>query len=380
MPPDYGASLALRDLSKRYGSHGAVSGISLDVRPGEFVTFLGPSGSGKTTTLNMIAGFVSPDAGEIHMDGEPIARLPAYRRNIGMVFQHYALFPHMTVNDNIAFPLQQRRIARPERARRVAEAVRLVALEGLERRYPHELSGGQQQRVAVARAVVFAPRVLLMDEPLGALDKMLRESLQYEVRRLHRELGITFIYVTHDQSEALTLSDRIAVFNGGQLEQVGAGEDLYERPETVFVADFLGESNHFPGRVEHRDGLYVGIGGGRRVAVPGLSAAQHGTEGVVIVRPERVRLYARDVEAAGGENRVAGVVEECVYLGAAVRVAVNTGGKRPCIVRQDRMAPSVYRGDEVWLAWLPQDAIWIANKGASDDGGSYEGAPDSIGM
>ena len=238
-----GASVALTDLEKRFDRTNAVDGVSLDVRSGEFLTLLGPSGSGKTTTLMMIAGFETPTAGDIAIDGKSVVAMPPYRRNIGMVFQSYALFPHLTVADNIGFPLKQRGVPKDERARLVAEALELVHLPGYGSRYPRQLSGGQQQRVAVARAVVFKPRLLLMDEPLGALDKQLRENLQLEMRHLHADLGITFIYVTHDQEEALTMSDRIAVMNDGKVAQVGRPEDLYDRPTSRFVAGFIGESN-----------------------------------------------------------------------------------------------------------------------------------------
>ena len=234
------------------------SGISLDIRSGEFLTLLGPSGSGKTTTLMMIAGFETPTAGDIAIDGRSVVALPPHKRNIGMVFQNYALFPHLTVAENIGFPLKQRGIDRAARARLVAESLELVRLPGYQARYPRQLSGGQQQRVALARSIVFHPRLLLMDEPLGALDKQLRESLQLEMRRLHADLGITFIYVTHDQEEALTMSDRVAVMHEGLIAQVGTPEDLYDRPCDRFVASFIGESNFLPGVVRgSEDGLVV---------------------------------------------------------------------------------------------------------------------------
>src|SRR3984957_14760723 len=241
-----GAAVILSALEKNYGNVGAVRGVSLDIRSGEFLTLLGPSGSGKTTTLLMIAGFEVPTVGDIAIDGQSVVVLPPHKRNIGMVFQNYALFPHMTVAENIGFPLKQRGVDRATRARQVAESLDLVRLPGYQSRYPRQLSGGQQQRVALARAIVFRPRLLLMDEPLGALDKQLRESLQLEMRRLHADLSITFIYVTHDQEEALTMSDRVAVMNDGLIAQVGSPEDLYDRPCDRFVASFIGESNFFP--------------------------------------------------------------------------------------------------------------------------------------
>ncbi|MGX6447113.1 ABC transporter ATP-binding protein, partial [Patulibacter sp. S7RM1-6] len=245
MPVDLqsgGASIALRGLTKHYGDAVAVDGIDLEARPGEFLTFLGPSGSGKTTTLNMIAGFVDITAGELRIDDRPVQALPPHKRDIGMVFQHYALFPHMTVAENVAYPLKQRKVEKGERARLVAAALAKVGLEGFGDRRPSALSGGQQQRVALARAIVYSPRVLLMDEPLGALDRKLRDQLRLEIKRIHGELGTTFVYVTHDQEEALALSDRIAVFNHGRVEQVGTAEELYEAPRTLFCAQFLGES------------------------------------------------------------------------------------------------------------------------------------------
>src|SRR5215216_3040300 len=246
---ELGARVIFDQIEKRYGSVIAVDGVSLDIAPGEFLTLLGPSGSGKTTTLMMLAGFEIPTAGEIFVDEDPIASVPPYRRNIGMVFQNYALFPHMTVGENIAFPLQMRKMSRAEITRQTTAVLALVGLPRYEGRYTRQLSGGQQQRVAVARALVFNPRVLLMDEPLGALDKQLRESLQLELKRLHERLGVTIIYVTHDQGEALVMSDRIAVLHRGRIEQIGLPTELYERPATRFVAAFLGESNFLAGRV-----------------------------------------------------------------------------------------------------------------------------------
>src|SRR5512132_1690651 len=231
----------------------ALDTLTLEVEQGEFVTLLGPSGSGKTTTLMMIAGFEEPTAGEILVSGEPVVHRPAYRRNIGVVFQSYALFPHMTVAANVAYPLRMRNVGRDEIRRRVAAALDLVQLVALGGRYPGQLSGGQQQRVALARALVFEPPLLLMDEPLGALDKKLREDLQLEIKRIQREVGVSVIYVTHDQSEALTMSDRIAIMRGGRLEQYAAAEELYERPATRFVAEFVGEATLLPARVESAD-------------------------------------------------------------------------------------------------------------------------------
>src|SRR5581483_8600606 len=277
-----GGALRLEGLTKLYGEHAALADVSLDVRGGEFITLLGPSGSGKTTTLRCVAGFVRPDAGRVYLD----------ERDIGMVFQNYALFPHMTAAANVAFPLEVRKLARAEIARRVQEALELVHLGGLGGRYPRQLSGGQQQRVALARAIVFRPPLLLMDEPLGALDKNLREAMQLEISRISRELGVTVLYVTHDQEEALAMSDRIAVYHQGRIEQLGSGEDLYERPATLFVAEFMGESTVFRGRVE-RDGAdaWLASAAARLPIDPAACAALGlgtGERAALVVRPERL--------------------------------------------------------------------------------------------
>src|SRR5215468_9548811 len=242
-PKFSGAAVVLEKVRKSFGSVTAVDDVSFAIEPGEFITLLGPSGSGKTTTLMLIAGFDHPSQGEIYIDGTPIVGVPPYRRGIGMVFQNYALFPHLTVAENVGFALKQRGVGKVEIVGRVAETLDIVRLRGYEARYPRQLSGGQQQRVALARAIIFHPRVLLMDEPLSALDKQLREELQLEMKRLHQQLGITFIYVTHDQSEALIMSDRIAVMNRGQIEQLGSADEVYHHPATAFVASFIGQAN-----------------------------------------------------------------------------------------------------------------------------------------
>src|SRR5580658_1305239 len=286
-----GAAVVLSGLEKHFDSVGAVRGVSLDIRSGEFLTLLGPSGSGKTTTLMMIAGFEAPSDGDITIDGRSVVTLPPHRRNIGMVFQNYALFPHLTVAENIGFPLKQRGVDRATRARLVDESLELVRLPGYEARYPRQLSGGQQQRVALARAIVFRPRLLLMDEPLGALDKQLRESLQLEMRRLHADLGITFIYVTHDQEEALTMSDRIAVMNEGCIAQLGTPEDLYDRPCDRFVASFIGESNFLPCVVRGADnGEIMADCNGTVMRAPAASMTRVGASATFTMRPERIRF------------------------------------------------------------------------------------------
>ncbi|WP_405801190.1 ABC transporter ATP-binding protein [Streptomyces sp. NBC_01506] len=353
-----GAAVELRQLTKRYGDRAAVDRVSLDIEVGEFMTFLGPSGSGKTTTLDMIAGFSGTTEGSITVDGVDVAQLPPHRRDLGMVFQHYALFPHMTVAKNVAFPLQQRKVPKAEIAERVAEALRMVRLEGLADRLPSQLSGGQQQRVALARAVVFNPRVLLMDEPLGALDKKLREQLQGEISRMHRELGITFVFVTHDQEEALALSDRIAVFNEGRIEQVGTPEELYERPATLFVARFLGESNVFTGRCTAAGVLTCD---GYQLAVPPGTAYEADPEEVaLVVRPERMRLLVPGETAPQGHNVLEGSVTEIVYFGAHRRVAVDLAcGERVQLREAAGQEQPLRPGSAARVAWPVERAALV---------------------
>ena len=282
-----GAEIVLAGVSKHYPKSVALDDVSLVVEPGEFMTFLGPSGSGKTTTLNLIAGFTDLTTGYIEIDGKRMDDVPVHQRGLGIVFQHYALFPHLTVLDNVLFPLRQRKVAKAEAEQRARKALETAGLASFEERYPKELSGGQQQRVALARALVFEPQVLLLDEPLGALDKQLRERLQLELRRIHREVGRTFIFVTHDQEEALTLSDRIAVFNEGRIEQVGTSKELYERPASLFVAGFIGESTMVR---EDRT--------------------------VTVVRPEHGELFASADRVAPGRPVVPVTVRQAIYLGS----------------------------------------------------------------
>jgi putative spermidine/putrescine transport system ATP-binding protein len=307
-----------------------VRDLDLTVASGEFMTLLGPSGSGKTTTLMMLAGFEVPTSGRIMLAGQPIERLPPHRRNIGMVFQNYALFPHMTVAENIAFPLRYRRVGGAEKAERVKKALRMVHLESFAERRPSQLSGGQQQRVALARALVFEPRLVLMDEPLGALDKQLREHMQMEIRHLHELLGVTVIYVTHDQSEALTMSDRIAVFHNGAIQQVAAPAALYEEPANAFVAQFIGENNKLRGKVTAIDGAHceVATADGSRLRARRIVPSAVGAETMVSVRPERLRIGG-----AACENRFAGRVLECVYHGDHIRVAVAGLGQDDIVVK-----------------------------------------------
>jgi putative spermidine/putrescine transport system ATP-binding protein len=314
--------LRVEGLTRRFGDVLALDGVSLDIASGELLTILGPSGSGKTTLLKVVAGFEKPDAGRVQVDGEDITSLPPARRDIGMVFQHYALFPHLTVKANVAFPLEMRNVAAAEIERRVGEALALVELGGYEARLPRQLSGGQQQRVALARAIVFNPRLLLLDEPFGALDRKLRETMQLEVRRLQRRLGLTTIFITHDQEEALVLSDRIAVMNKGTIQQVATTTEIYERPANDFVADFVGESNIFHGTITE-PGI-ITLSSGRRLAIN--RAAKVGDRLGVLMRPERF--------AASGANSFAGKVLEAVYLGSSFKLRLTCADGLELIVRQ----------------------------------------------
>jgi spermidine/putrescine ABC transporter ATP-binding subunit len=352
-----GARVLFDHIEKRYGTVTAVDDVTLDVAPGEFVTLLGPSGSGKTTTLMMLAGFEIPTAGEIYVDDDPIAAVPPYRRNIGMVFQNYALFPHMTVGENIAFPLQMRKMSRAEIGRQTTEVLRLVGLPGYEGRYPRQLSGGQQQRVAVARALVFNPRVLLMDEPLGALDKQLRERLQLEIKALHEQLGVSIIYVTHDQEEALVMSDRIAVMNDGRIEQIGHPTELYDEPATRFVASFIGESNFIEGAVQRADGVTTSIvaHGLGELRAPHRHGIASGTQVALTVRPEKIVPVEDGI--APDMNAVDGTVEDVVFVGEMRRYVVALpGGQRLVLKAQNRSGVRNFeRGDTIRVSWNVAD-------------------------
>ncbi|MEV6864993.1 ABC transporter ATP-binding protein [Streptosporangium subroseum] len=359
--------LELRGIGKRYGKVHAVDDVSIQIAPGEFLTMLGASGSGKTTTLKVIAGFVEPDSGEVLLHDRAITQLPAHRRNIGVVFQNYALFPHLTAEENIAFPLQVRGVAKTARRARVAEALTTVRLEGMGDRYPRQLSGGQQQRVALARAIVFKPQVLLMDEPMGALDKKLREALQLEIMRIHRELGITICYVTHDQEEALVMSDRIAIYDEGRIRQIGTAEELYERPESVHVAQFMGESNTFHGILEGNGGVSRLVAQDHQpIVVSGDAGLGNGASAAVVVRPERMRV-TRDGPAEiprldSGHNVLTGIVQDVIYLGSGRRYLVELpdGSLRQARVGAADADPDIGRGDRVRLSWHCADAILLA--------------------
>jgi putative spermidine/putrescine transport system ATP-binding protein len=352
--PDPPATLELRGITKRFGTHTAVDALDLTLRTHEFLTFLGPSGSGKTTTLMMVAGLQQPDSGSILLNGRPVQRLPSYRRDIGMVFQHYALFPHMTVRRNVAFPLEMRRTRSAETTQLVANALRTVGLEAFADRLPRQLSGGQQQRVALARAMVYSPALLLMDEPLGALDKKLREQLQIEIKRVHRERRMSVLYVTHDQEEALTMSDRIAVFNNGRIEQIGTPEELYEQPATKFVAGFIGESNFLHGTVQkiagdicHMDVM------GMSIQSTASGTFSPGDKVVVAVRPERINL-----SDTGAGLRA--TLTDIIYIGNGRKYLLQLPNGQECTVLRhvDPSASSVaLPGDQALISWHPSHAI-----------------------
>jgi spermidine/putrescine ABC transporter ATP-binding subunit len=357
-----GASVSLSELEKSYDRATAVAGVSLDIDSGEFLTLLGPSGSGKTTTLMMIAGFETPARGDIAIDGTSVVAMPPYRRNIGMVFQNYALFPHLTVADNIGFSLKQRGAGRAERAKLVGEALELVHLPGYGGRYPRQLSGGQQQRVAFARAIVFKPRLLLMDEPLGALDKQLRENLQLEMRRLHADLGITFIYVTHDQEEALIMSDRIAVMNEGSIAQVGRPEDLYDRPSNRFVAAFLGESNFLPAivrGVEHN--VVVAECEGTIIRALSPSPLAPGEKVTLTTRPERIRFADGAWSSTTPQNRLSVTVTEALFAGERCRYLLQAGDGAAMVLKEPSSAAIRRRavGERAEIAWSVADTILV---------------------
>ncbi len=353
--------VSFRGVSKSYGGRDfALRDLNIDVQEGELLTLLGPSGSGKTTCLMLLAGFESPSSGTLLLEGVAIDGVPAYRRNIGMVFQNYALFPHMTVAENLAFPLSVRGIGKAEIARGVEAALKMVRLEDLGRRRPNQLSGGQQQRVALARALIFKPALVLMDEPLAALDRELREQMQYEIRRLQQDLRITMIYVTHDQQEALRMSDRIAVFERGVLRQVARPRDLYERPESAFVARFVGENNGLFGQVESIDGTVcrVLMPDGSRVSASASRGLVPGQRVFLSLRPERVR-QAGDSPL---ENRFTGRVSDFEYLGDRLRVRL------PLLGREDfsLMFPSgngphdLTAGSSMTVEWRTEDCHALA--------------------
>jgi len=349
----------MRGITKRYGSVSVLSDLDLDVAPGEFLTLLGPSGSGKTTLLMILAGFVRANGGSVKVGGEEIIAMPPHKRNIGMVFQNYALFPHMNVFHNIAFPLKQRRTPAAETKARADKALDLVQLGGLADRRVDQLSGGQRQRVALARAIVFEPRIVLMDEPLSALDKSLREHMQIELRSLHRRLGMTTVYVTHDQREAITMSDRIAVMNNGRIEQLDRPEVLYAQPRTKFVAGFIGESNFIP--VECRDGAAWYDGQRLQVSAPAQGEGQHW----LVARPEKVRI-ASPAGAINGANVLPATVRDIVYQGDSfLCYATLSGGQQIALrdyCRSDVLGLIPPAGNQVRLLIEAEDATIVAER------------------
>jgi len=333
-----------------------VKDLNLDIANGEFLTMLGPSGSGKTTCLLMLAGFETATHGQIYLDGVPINNVPPHKRDIGMVFQNYALFPHMTVSENLAFPLKVRKLGKAEIWERVNRALDMVQLTDFGGRRPAQLSGGQQQRVAVARALVFDPKLVLMDEPLGALDKQLREQMQYEIKHIHENLGITVVYVTHDQSEALTMSNRIAVFNDGVIQQLATPADLYERPDNSFVAQFIGENNKLTGTVLEQDdkSCSVELDSGERVIALPVNIEGPGNATMLSLRPERVALNPEEGEC---DTTVLGKVEELIYLGDHIRTRMSVCGRKDFIVKvPNSTKPSgLTPGLEIPLGWRTKD-------------------------
>jgi len=364
------ASLLLTGLVRSYGAVAAVAGVSLTVEPGEFVTLLGPSGSGKTSILKMIAGFERPDSGTIHLGTSEITQLEPHLRNIGMVFQNYALFPHMNVFDNIAFPLKMRKWPVANVRNAVTEALAMVQLEGLDRRLPRELSGGQQQRVALARALVFRPPLLLMDEPLGALDHQLRRQVQAQIKRLHQSLGLTVIFVTHDQEEAMFLSDRVAVMQGGRIVQQGSPTDLYARPINRFVASFIGESNLLPGRVTALDGQWadIEIASGSRQRARAGEGIRVGDAVACLVRPENIVLnFGGSVTSSGAAAGISGEVALASFLGDSMEFEVATAlGTFRVRRRVDAQWPAPAPREPVHLTWNPADLLAVADAHAGE--------------
>lgn len=354
--------IELRQVSKRYGNVHALHPVDLAVRKGEFVTLLGPSGSGKTTLLNLIAGMVPPSTGRIFIDGHDVTTSPPSRRQLGMVFQNYALMPHMTVFENIAFPLRVRRLGKQEIERKVREVLELVRLPDLATRKPRELSGGQQQRVSLARCIVYNPALILLDEPLGALDKKLREQMQLELRRIHAELGITMLNVTHDQDEALTMSDRIVLMNSGRIEQQDAPEALYFRPATRFAADFIGTANLLACDVRSvtDDGVAVSTAfGDARATRPASAAPAAGRTACLLIRPESIAMHPDGQPAPAGQQSVDGILEDTIILGSVIRHHVRVAGAVRMVVQEQnrRDRPALPRDAPVRLTWSDRDCL-----------------------
>jgi spermidine/putrescine ABC transporter ATP-binding subunit len=365
------AEIRIENLTKKFGDFVALNDFSLNINKGEFITFLGPSGSGKTTTLMLVAGFIYPTAGDIRIGDESILPKPAHKRNLGIVFQNYSLFPHMTIAENIAFPLKMRKLDTNDIKSKVDDALELVHLGEFGDRYPKQLSGGQQQRVALARALVFRPPILLMDEPLGALDKNLREAMQLEIKSIQERLKITTIYVTHDQSEALTMSDRIIVMNEGAVEQIGSPEDLYEFPANRFVAGFIGESNFLEGQVTRSDSEahYIASDQDNEFKVPKVKELSTGTRVCVAIRPEKLHFISGKLDFISGYesapdewNSIDGIISEHIYIGDLDRYEVKISDDRILTVKysnrtRTRDVDVVYNRDKpVKVGWKWQEA------------------------
>lgn len=369
-------SVQIKDLSLSYGTVTVLDKLNLDIADGEFIVLLGPSGCGKSTLLNCIAGLLDISAGEIHISGKNVTWEEPKDRGIGMVFQSYALYPHMSVEENLRFGLENQKLGKPEIAARVDRAAEILQIKHLLKRRPNQLSGGQQQRVAMARAIVFQPRLLLMDEPMGALDKKLREALQLEVMRIHRELGVTVVYVTHDQEEALVMSDRIAIYDDGRILQIGTAQELYEQPASVYVADFMGESNIFHGRFDAGAGTARVVDGPLAFLAPaavdaGAGAARlaPGGPAALVVRPERMRLRraaaAQEGEQEAGRNVLAGTVRDLIYLGSGRKYLVELpdGSVRGVRVGAPEDDATIERGDRVELSWHCEDSVLLPGAG-----------------
>jgi len=355
------AMIEVRSVTKRFGNFTAVDNVSLMVGEGEFLTLLGPSGCGKTTLLRMLSGFETPTEGSLVIAGEDVTHLAPYRRNVNQVFQSYALFPHLSVEENIGFGLRMQKVPPAERSRRVGEVIELVALNGFEQRRPHELSGGQRQRVALARAIVPRPKVLLLDEPLSALDAKLRQQMQLELKRLQKHLGMTFVFVTHDQEEALTMSDRIAVFNRGRIEQVGTGTEIYHQPSTAFVADFIGEANLLEAELISRNGVTarVRVQGGLELALAVAQWPADCPRALVSIRPEKVLVSKRPIDA---ENVFSARVAEELFQGVLDRLHLDTAaGTRltAVVANESAIRDAIHAGDDVWCGLHVDDLVVV---------------------
>jgi spermidine/putrescine transport system ATP-binding protein len=365
------AAITLEGVSKRFGRVEAVRNVSMDIGEGEFFSMLGPSGCGKTTTLRMIAGFEAPDSGTISLRGANVVGIPPNRRQVNMVFQHYALFPHMSVYDNVAFGLKLKKMNRREQRDRVMDMLRVVRLEGMERRRPAQLSGGQQQRVALARALVNRPAALLLDEPLGALDVKLRKQMQLELKRIQLELGTTFVYVTHDQEEALAMSDRIAIMNNGRVDQIGTPREVYEHPATAFVADFVGVLNAIDFRIDeiNADVAVMRISDDERIVVPGVSGSP-GDRLKLAVRPERIRIHPLGASSSMDGSRLRGTIAQVVYLGTLTQfhVDASTGTRVTSHRLNDEAIASLEAGDPVVLTWAQEQGAILGGPGPTTRG------------